>query len=51
MRTRLNKLRAKSLKRSNVRNLQFYHGQEVKVWDHVAQVHHRGSGGFPHPGG
>merc|ERR1711867_319656 len=37
IRVRLNKLRAKSLKRSSVRNLQFYHGQEVKVWDHVSR--------------
>ena len=37
MRARLNKLRAKSLKRSNVRNLQFTHGDQVKVWDHVTR--------------
>ena len=37
MRARLNKLRAKSLKRSNVRNLHFQPGDPVKVWDHVSR--------------
>ena len=37
MRVRLNKLRAKSLKRSNMRNLQFWPSQDVKIWDHVSR--------------
>ena len=37
MRARLNKLRAKSLRRSNVRTLHFQPGDPVKVWDHVSR--------------
>ena len=37
MRARLNKLRAKSLKRSNVRNLHFQPGDPFKVWNHVSR--------------